>query len=133
MSIYTHPPTSSSIQAPPNCTPIHLHTTLHSLTSTKSTTPKESSPVSIPTLRNYTPHLPLNPLQTTCFSASLLDEECNLGVHVNSIIPASWVIKLPRKVFYRNLLTLYDIIIIIFVDVLTSMSTSYENIYIVAL
>ena len=132
MSIYTRPPTSSSIQSPPSSTPIHQHTLRHSLTSTKSTTLKNPPPY--PYLHSKLHPTPTTkPLQTTCFSASLLDEECNLGVHVNSIIPASWVIKLPRKVFYRNLLTLYDIIIIIFVDVLTSMSTSYENIYIVAL
>ena len=27
-----------------------------------------------------------------------IDEVCELGVHANSIVPPSWVVKIPKKV-----------------------------------
>ena len=34
----------------------------------------------------------------SCFMMQQIEEQCTLGIHAGSIIPPSWIIKLPRKV-----------------------------------
>ncbi|XP_046665823.1 eye-specific diacylglycerol kinase isoform X2 [Homalodisca vitripennis] len=37
-----------------------------------------------------------------CFNLQKIGEECNLGHHVNIIVPPSWIVKLPRRGSFKS-------------------------------
>ncbi|XP_050498075.1 eye-specific diacylglycerol kinase isoform X1 [Diabrotica virgifera virgifera] len=38
----------------------------------------------------------------SCFNIKRIGEECTLGVHCNSIVPPSWIVKLPKKGNFKS-------------------------------
>ncbi|KAG5887656.1 hypothetical protein JTB14_003109 [Gonioctena quinquepunctata] len=38
----------------------------------------------------------------SCFNIQRIEEECTLGVHCNSIVPPSWIVKLPKKGSFKS-------------------------------
>ncbi|XP_074039170.1 retinal degeneration A isoform X2 [Leptinotarsa decemlineata] len=38
----------------------------------------------------------------SCFNTQRIEEECTLGVHCNSIVPPSWIVKLPKKGSFKS-------------------------------